>query len=138
MIVRNIINKIAKISASQEIFVATDNGYANKSEPLIFTGDLTQALVTPAPGQRLDIKGITITGDGNTGTVFIKRQNGPANKIVILPVWFSAQNRGGASGALNFTLDTDESIIVEATGRGSNQTFVGVSYIELTNGGDLE
>lgn len=119
---------LIKSAYNDGYFLPVDNGFANSSVPHEFTGDTADhVLVAPQPGQRLVVKGVTILGDGNQGKVKIKRGNG----VTILPAWFSAQNRAGASGALNVVLNPDEVVTVTATGRGQSETFVGVSYIEL-------
>lgn len=116
-------------NTSDEHAIATDNGSRNKSVPLTFTGDIaSQDLVAPAAGRRLVIKGITIIGDGNQGTVKVRRG---AGNVTILPVYFSAQNRAGASGSLNIVLNVNEKVNVTATGRAASETFVGISYVEI-------
>lgn len=110
-------------------FVPTDNGFSNTSKPNEIVGNVTgQVLVAPTAGRKLVIKALTIIGDGNQGVVKIKRAGG----VTVLPVYFSAQNRAGTSGSLNLRLNVDETLTVTATGRGtSDETFIGVSYIEL-------
>jgi hypothetical protein len=44
----------------------------------------------------------------------------------------SAQNKGNTSGALNLKLDENTPITFTTTGRSTNKTFVGVSYIEVS------
>lgn len=115
--------------SDRSIHLAVENGARNASKPTTLIGDSPgQLLVEPTQGNRLVIKAITIIGDGNQGTIKVKRELGD---VTILPAYFSAQNRAGTSGALNIVLEVDESVYVTAIGRGTSETFIGVSYLEL-------
>lgn len=115
-------------TTSDKYAIATENGARNVSKPTTIVGNVTDlVLLAPAPGKHLIIKGITVVGDGNQGTVKIKRETGG---VTILPVYFSAQNRAGTSGALNIELGVDERVLVTATDRGTSETFIGLSYVE--------
>lgn len=116
-------------TVSGEVLLVVDNGYQNESKPALIIGNVAnQVLVDPKPGAHLHIKGLTILGNGNSGDVKIKRGDG----TILLPAYFSAQNRAGTTSALNINLNTDEVVTVTTTGRGaSDETFVGVSYLEL-------
>ena len=99
---------------------------ATESESKEFTGDLKEVFITPQSGNRLIIKGVTIIGDGNSGT--IKLVSGDR---IILPLYLSNFSRSGTSGALNIELETDQSISILAEGRGTSISFAGVSYLEV-------
>lgn len=111
-------------------FITTENGLFNKSVSTIITGDVTnQLFVSPQnTTSRIVIKGITVLGNGNQGEVFVKRTVGDK---IILPTYFSAQNRAGTSSALNIVLEPQENIVITTTGRTTSQSFIGVTYIEI-------
>lgn len=128
-VMRGFPDDLRRETANGGHFVPVDNGFSNDSKPAEIIGNVTgQVLVAPAAGRKLIIKGITIIGNGNQGEVKVKRAGG----ITVLPAYFSAQNRAGTSGSLNLRLNVDEPLTVTTTGRGAtDETFVGVSYIEL-------
>lgn len=103
--------------------LATDR---TKSLSREFVGDLSEVFITPAVGNRLIIKGVTLHGNGNAGSVKLI-----SGVRIILPLYFSNSSRVGTSGALNIELAVNETASILATGRGANTTFVGVSYIEV-------
>ena len=109
--------------------VPAENGLLHKSTSIIFTGDKTSyEFIVPASGNRITIKGITIIGEGVSGVIKLTRSS---NGLCILPCYMSSRNTETASGALNIKMGVDEKILITTTDRGSNETFVGVSYIEF-------
>lgn len=120
----NILNK----TTENINFISSENGFANKSVPILFTGDKTnEVLLTPATGKRIIIKSMTIICDGNSGVVKILRGNGG----VLLPTYVTNQNKGNTSSVLNIKLNTNETIKVTTTGRSEKETFIGITYIEM-------
>ena len=109
--------------------LSTTDGLINKSKSYLFTGDITTyTLITPATGNYIIIKGITIIGDGNTGTIKIFRSS---NNQCILPCFMSSKNYATASTALNLVLNINESVYITTVSRGAVESFVGVSYKEM-------
>ena len=131
MKISNILNFVSRTNIADRWSLITDNGGSNSSLPLLITGNVTnRVLVEPSPGNMLIIKGLTIIGEGNQGKVYIERENGTSECNVLLPAYFSAQSRAGASSALNIILDMNEKLILNTTDR-NGETFVGVSYVEM-------
>lgn len=110
--------------------VAIAEGVLNRSIMKLFTGNLTDfEFLSPKTGNFLVIKGITITGDGNVGKIYLKRSGNGGS--IIFPAYFSAQVKGSPSSATNFILDIDEKILISSSDRGTSESFVGLSYIEV-------
>lgn len=111
--------------------VGIAEGVLNRSIMKMFNGNLTDfEFLKPQSGNFIVIKGITITGEGNTGKVYLKRSRNGGSPI--FPAYFTAQVKGSPSSATNFILDVDEKILITATDRGTSETFVGMSYIEVS------
>ena len=131
MKISNIINLVSRSNVLKRWSLITDNGGSNSSLPLLITGNATnRVLVEPSPGNVLIIKGLTIIGSGNQGKVYVERENGNGETNILLPAYFSAQSRAGASSALNVILEVDEKLILNTEDR-NGETFVGVSYVEV-------
>lgn len=111
-------------------FFSVETGLANTSVSTLITGNVAgQIFITPSSADSfIIVKGITILGDGNQGKVYVKRSVG--NKV-LLPTYFSAQNRAGTSSALNIVLNVGENVIIDTIDRGTSETFIGVTYIEV-------
>lgn len=106
-----------------------DNCLHTSKADIIIGNQTNYVLATPAVGSRIVIKGVSIIGEGNTGTIKILREN---NGVCILPCYMSVRQTSSASSALNIILDIDEKVLVTTVSRGaSDESFVGVSYIEV-------
>ena len=109
-------------------FLVVDNSFANKSQPFTFEGNITDGiLIQGKEGLRIFIKSIVILGTGSQGTVYVKQGS---DSKVILPAYFSQFSRASTSGAFNFPLEYGESLKVSIEGRGEQETFIGISFIE--------
>lgn len=111
--------------------IASEFGLANKSKSHTFLGNLTgYELLAPASVNFLVLKGLTMLGDGNTGTVKVLRGS---NSVCILPLYMSAQVRSSPSSGFNLVLNVNEKVLITSTGRGdTSETFVGISYLEFS------
>lgn len=129
-LVKGIPNTVFSRTVTGKDFMSMENGLQNISSSIIIAGNTTnQLFISPQTAtSRIVVKGITILGDGNQGTVLVKRVVGDK---VILPTYFSAQNRAGTSSALNIVLEPQENIIITNTRRTTSQSFIGVIYIEI-------
>jgi hypothetical protein len=110
--------------------LGVETGFTNNSKPTLIIGNvLNQVLLAPSTGRKIILKGISILGNGNTGTVKVTRES---NGEIILPGYFSAQGKPSTSPAFNFRLDTDEKVLVTCVDRqATDETFIGLSYIEV-------
>ena len=116
-------------NSSGKKFISTDSSFSNNSTSVVVVGNSTSDVLSPSTGRQLIIKGITIVGGGNAGTVKLYRDS---NDSVILPVYVSLHGRQSTSGALNLVLNVDEKVYVTTASRGENdETFVGISYMEI-------
>jgi len=107
--------------------VPVEDGMLHESKNKLFTGNLTDfEFIVPPTNMALAIKGLTITGDGNTGKVYLKRSS---DGSVIFPAYFTAQVKGSPSSALNLVLNDNEKVLITATDRETAETFIGISYI---------
>lgn len=110
-------------------FLNVENGYSNVSVSNIYTGNVTnQVLVTPTSGRRIIVKGLTVVAEGTVGEILIKRSS---TGQTILPCYVSSQSRQSTSNALNLVFNINETVTVTTTNRGTSNSFVGVSYIEV-------
>ena len=111
--------------------IPVDGTFNNLSKAIEVTGDGTHTLIPAKADTQYWIKGITILGEGNSGEVrLLGTKDGSAT--LLLPLYISAQNKGNTTGALNLKLDENTPITFTTTGRSTNKTFVGVSYIEVS------
>ena len=111
-------------------FVVVDATYSNESKAIEVTGNVTQELLPAKAGASYRIKGITILGDGSGGDIRLYGIRGGVATL-LLPLYMASSNRGATSSALNIKLDTNTSVYFTTSGRSSNASFLGVSYIEV-------
>jgi hypothetical protein len=111
--------------------VPVDGTFNNISKAIEVTGDGTHTLIPAKANTQYWVKGITILGNGNSGEIRLLGTRESVSTL-LLPLYMSAQNKGNTSGALNLKLDENTSITFTTTGRSTNKTFVGVSYIEVS------
>jgi hypothetical protein len=98
------------------------------SEPFMFTADQTgTVLLDPGATKRLVVQAILITGAGNSGTIKVHRESRPLDKC-ILPCYFTNSNRNNTSSELNLAMNKGEKLLVTTTGRGTNESFIGIGY----------
>lgn len=122
-------NEVIAHNADYKACVSVETDLINDSNSHLFTGDLTNyMLVTPPTEHKLYIKAITIVGDGVTGTVKVFRQTG--NKC-ILPCYMSSKNSQSTSNRINLKLDINEGVYITTTSRGTSETFVGITYVDV-------
>jgi len=109
-----------------EKVLTVESGYYNISLPFTVTGDTDQDIIPTLTGTNCAVVvAMLITGDGNTGTCKIKK-----NDLVVLPCYFSAQNKSSTSPSVRIRLEAGDKLSFVTDGRGSNETFVGVtSYL---------
>lgn len=106
----------------------TEDGLAHKTKVISFNDDVNELeLIAPRVGYQLIIKGLTIIGNGNTGFVKVNRGDDTA----VLPIYFTVQNFASLSSGLNLELEVDEKLTVTSNLRGTNETFIEVSYLEV-------
>lgn len=71
------------------------------------------------------MKAILIEAEGNSGEVLVK-----IGTDIVLPLWVSNFNRIATSPSLRLRVPVGEAVTVTTAGRGSDRTFVGITYIE--------
>lgn len=126
--IKGVPNDIITDRINGERYIKTEEGCGHISYGHEFIGDLSDfVMITPTPGHKIYIKGITILGDGVSGIVRLKRSS---DGKTILPCYFSAHNHASTSSDLNFEILETESILIDTDSRGSVYSFVGVSYLE--------
>jgi len=119
--------KSFKIQNNGDVNLSVDNSAHFISTPTVVTGDVTgQTVLTPTLGTRIIIKGLTILSQGD-GDILLKRSS---DDSIILPVYGSKYARASTSSSLNVKLNVDETIYVDISGNLTNDTFIGISYIE--------
>jgi hypothetical protein len=102
---------------------------ATISRSIEYTGNVDEVFITPSPGNRIIVKGITVHTEGVSGDVRVI-----SGDTVIMPLYVANTSRVNGSSAMNILLDVDATIDVVAAGRGdANRTFVGISYLEVGN-----
>lgn len=120
---------VLKKSFQDGTAVKVETNCINTSVSIEFSGDLTAYdIVVPSAGNRIVVKGMTIIGDGNVGTIKISRS---INGATILPCYMGVRATQSASSALHLELLPDEKIQINTTQRGDNETFVGITYTEI-------
>ena len=112
------------------VFVSVDTTFSNESKGIEVTGNVTQTILPAKINTSYRIKGITILGDGSGGDIKLFGTIGGVITL-LLPLYMAASNRGATSSALNLKLDTNTSVYFVTSGRATNASFVGVSYIEF-------
>src|SRR6056297_1813988 len=127
--ITDMIRKVFHTCVSNGEFLIVDNNYSNVSVPKTITGNTASTdIAVPSSGNKLTIKGITINGEGNTGTAKLKRSS---DDETVLVVYFSNFNKQGVSASINLRLAEDEKIYAVLASRGeTNETFIGITYIE--------
>lgn len=110
-----------------DVVLAVEDGYYNKSEILEVTGDGTfEILPTCEDGACRVVKGITITGEGNTGTAKVMDDGN-----LLFLNYFSVNSRTNTISQYRRIIE-DDSVVVVTEGRGENhKTFVVVTYYNL-------
>ena len=105
-----------------------ESSFLTKSTTFLFTTDISdETLLAPESGKKLILNAITILGDGDVGNVKILRGK---DNTVILPCYFAKFGKSMVSCAFNFKLDIGESVKATTSDRGTNETFIGISYLE--------
>ena len=118
------LEKVARQMNGNNVLVVED-GFYNQSLPTTVIGNATTEILEPCgDGMCMVVKAITITGDGNTGTAKVKVGN-----TVVLPLYFTVQNKVMTSAGLRLKVEAGEAITVITESRGeTNETFVGITY----------
>jgi hypothetical protein len=106
--------------------LTTEDGYYNISTPKTIVGNGTETLIEGVAGKKIIIKGITILGDGNAGSVKIV-----ADGVTYLPCYFSAQNKAGVSAQARIQIPENTDVEAVLVGRGTSETFIGITYYRL-------
>jgi hypothetical protein len=106
-----------------------DNSSGFTSDSTTFIGEQTATtILTPDAGNKLVIKGITIT-QNEQFDVFLKRSS---DDSIVLPLYGLKNSNTHASSSLNKELNIDEYLYIDTDGAGaSDETFIGLSYIQL-------
>ena len=109
-----------------DIILAVEDGYYNKSEIIEVTGDGTfEILPTCEDGMCRVVKGITITGKGNTGTAMVMD-----GQDLLFLNYFSVNSRTNTTSQYRRRIEND-SVNLVTEGRGDNETFVVLTYYNL-------
>ena len=109
-----------------DIILSVEDGYYNKSEILEVTGDDTfEILPQCEDGLCRVVKGITITGQGNTGTAKVVDDGN-----LLFVNYFSVNSRTNTTTQYRRRIEND-SVNLVTEGRGDNKTFVVVTYYNL-------
>ena len=118
------LEKVVGQMNGNEVLIVED-GFYNQSLPTTVIGNATTEILEPcSEGESRVIKAILITGNGNTGTAKIK-----VGDTVVLPLYFSVQNKAMTSTSLRLRVEAGEAITVITESRGgTNETFVGITY----------
>jgi len=90
-----------------------------------FVGDNTlNGFIQPAANERIIVKGMLISGDGNNGITRITTSTGK----VLLALYHSVNAQLSPSGRTHLILEVGEEINIVSSSRGpTNNTFVGIS-----------
>lgn len=126
---RRIILKAFQQSSNGFINFGVDNSSGFTSDSTTFIGEQTATtILTPDAGNKLVIKGITIT-QNEQFDVFLKRSS---DDSIVLPLYGLKNSNTHASSSLNKELNIDEYLYIDTDGAGaSDETFIGLSYIQL-------
>lgn len=100
----------------------------NVSDSEVFSTNVVDFdFATPEEDTFIIIKGISVYGEGNSGTVEIKSSGEVVSKMT-----FTSSDKRFILDNINYKLEDNANISVTITGRSSVETFVGITYINVT------